>query len=169
MTEEEVDAIVNAANGRLDHASGLAGAISKKGGDMVQIESDIYFREHGALEEGDVVVLGGHNLKCKHVIHAVGPTWQGGQQGETILLEMCVLNCFKEASRLGLKSISLPAISTGIFRFPKPLCAEIMFKCVQDYLKENSNENTLKEIRFTNYDDETVKIFKTEFTKTFNI
>jgi O-acetyl-ADP-ribose deacetylase (regulator of RNase III) len=55
---------------------------------MIQLESDIYFSEHGALQEGEIVVLGAHNLKCKHVIHAVGPTWNGGQQGEQMLLGM---------------------------------------------------------------------------------
>jgi O-acetyl-ADP-ribose deacetylase (regulator of RNase III) len=53
---------------------------------MIQLESDIYFSEHGALQEGEVVVLGAHQLKCKHVFHAVGPTWHGGQQGEPMLL-----------------------------------------------------------------------------------
>jgi len=166
MTEEVVDAIVNAANGRLDHASGLAGAISKKGGEMVQLESDIYFSEHGALQEGEIVVLGAHELKCKHVIHAVGPTWNGGNQGEPLLLEMCVKACLVKANEMGMKSISLPAISTGIFRFPKPVCAAIMFQCVIDWVSEK-NDSNLKEIRFTNFDDETVFIFKSEFEKRF--
>jgi len=166
MTEEIVDAIVNAANGRLDHASGLAGAISKKGGEMVQIESDIYYAEHGSLQEGEVVALGAHNLKCKHVIHAVGPTWNGGKQGEQLLLEMCVVASLEKANQLKLKSISLPAISTGIFRFPKPLCATIMFQCVTDWIL-NNKDKSLQEIRFTNFDDETVYIFKDEFEKRF--
>lgn len=133
---------------------------------MIQVESDIYFSEHGPLQEGEIVVLGAHELKCKHVIHAVGPTWQGGNQGEPLLLEMCVKACLVKANEMGLKSISLPAISTGIFRFPKPTCAAIMFQCVMDFVKDKK-ECSLKEIRFTNFDDETVGIFKSEFERRF--
>uniref|UniRef100_A0A6B2L8I6 Macro domain-containing protein n=1 Tax=Arcella intermedia TaxID=1963864 RepID=A0A6B2L8I6_9EUKA len=165
LTEEQVDIIVNAANKHLDHASGLAGAISEKGGPMIQAESDAYISKHGPLEEGAVVSLGPGLLRIKHLFHAVGPIWNGGKQGEDLFLSICVRGCLDKANELKAKSISLPAISTGIFRFPKPVCAEIMFDTVLSYLSEGNS--TLKEIRFTNFDDETVHIFENTFNKRF--
>eukprot|EP01127_Copromyxa_protea_P017362 TRINITY_DN527_c0_g1_i4.p1 TRINITY_DN527_c0_g1~~TRINITY_DN527_c0_g1_i4.p1 ORF type:complete len:175 (-),score=9.07 TRINITY_DN527_c0_g1_i4:112-636(-) len=136
---------------------------------MVQIESDIHISEHGPLKDGEVAVLGGHNLKCQHVIHAVGPIWNGGYKGEANILSICILNCLTAANGLSYKSIAMPAISTGIFNFPKDLCAAIMFDTVITWLIENpkSNGRVLEEIRFTNFDDETVYIMKTEFEKRF--
>lgn len=104
--------------------AGLAGSIRKKGfverisslsfsGEMVQIESDIHIAENGPLKEGEVVALGGHELKCQHVIHAVGPMWNGGTSGETEALIKCVENCLISANKLSCKSVALPAISTG--------------------------------------------------------
>jgi len=166
LTEEVVDVIVNAANKHLDHASGVAGAINKKGGPMIQIESDQYISKHGPLEDGASVVLGAGKLKCKHVIHAVGPIWYDGQRGEPVFLSMAIRSCLDQAHGLKLTSISIPAISTGIFKFPKPACAEIMFDTVLSFIESNKN-TTLKEIRFTNYDDDTVNIFKKEFEKRY--
>jgi len=166
ITEEEVGAIVNAANKFLDHASGVAGAISKKGGPIIQAESDMYIAKHGHLEEGAVVSLPAGNLKCRYVFHAVGPMWKDGKQGEDIFLTMAVRACLDQASALGLESISMPAISTGIFKFPKPVCAELMFSTTLSFISQVTN-SSLKEIRFTNFDDDTVNIFKNQFQKLF--
>jgi len=167
LTEETVGAIVNAANKYLDHASGVAGAICKKGGPIIQAESDMYIAKHGALEEGAVVALPAGNLKCKFVIHAVGPIYHDGKQGEDLFLSMAVRSCLDKANELKLESISIPAISTGIFRFPKPVCAEIMFNTTLSFIASVTN-STIKEIRFTNFDDDTVNIFKNQFHKLFN-
>jgi len=161
-----VGAIVNAANKYLDHASGVAGAIRKKGGPIIQAESDLYIAKHGALEEGTIVSLPAGNLKCQYVIHAVGPMWRDGKQGEDIFLSMAVRACLDKADELKLESISMPAISTGIFNFPKPICAEIMFNTTLNFISTIPN-STLKEIRFTNFDDDTVNIFKNQFEKLF--
>jgi len=165
MTTEEVDCIVNAANSSLDHASGLAGAIIKKGGKVIQEESDLYIRKHGRLEEGAVVVTSAGKLPCKYVIHCVGPVWHEGINGEEILLGMCVRSCLEKADELKLSSISLPAISSGIFGFPKEKCATIMFEMAKLYLEETKGKTNLKEIRFTNFDDRTVDIFEKEYLK----
>jgi len=165
MTTEDVDAIVNAANSSLDHASGLAGAIIKKGGDIIQQESDVYVSKNGKIEEGGVVVTGAGKLPCKNVFHAVGPMWHGGNEGEEIILGMCVRSCLEKADELKLTSISLPAISSGIFGFPKEKCATIMFDMVQTYVKEKQGVTGLKEVRFTNFDDRTVDIFNSECMK----
>jgi len=165
MTTEDVDAIVNAANASLDHASGLAGAIIKKGGTSIQQESDVYISKNGKVEEGGVVITAAGKLPCKNVFHAVGPMWHGGHEGEEIILGMCVRNCLEKADELKLTSISLPAISSGIFGFPKEKCAEVMFEMVQSYLKEKAGLSGLTEVRFTNFDDRTVDIFEAQCKK----
>jgi len=161
MTEENIDCIVNAANSSLDHASGLAGAIVKKGGKSIQDESDMWVAKNGKLEEGGVVVTKAGNLVCKNIIHAVGPIWHNGRDGEEILLGMTVRSCLDKAEAMKATGIALPAISSGIFGFPKEKCATIMFDMVLEYLK-STPQTQLKEIRFTNFDDKTVDIFEIE-------
>jgi len=165
MTKEQVDVIVNAANKHLDHASGLAGAIVKNGGEMIQIESDIYISEHGPVPEGDVAVTGGGSLRAKKVIHAVGPIWHGGVEDEELTLRQAVWKSLKTTEDLGLASISIPAISSGIFNFPKELCAQILFQTALDFFATSPKH--LNEIRFTNFDTKTVDIFSAEFKKRF--
>eukprot|EP00741_Cyanophora_paradoxa_P007451 tig00000128_g7206.t1 len=166
ITNSDAEAIVNAANERLAHGGGVAGAISRKGGPMVQKESTDYVNEHGLVRTGTVADTGPGKLKCKRLIHAVGPIWESGRSDEPELLRSAVHNSLLRASQLKLKSISLPAISSGIFGFPKPLCAKIMFQVAQDYFAE-AREDSLEEVRFTNFDDETVDIFKAEFDRCF--
>jgi len=165
MTTEEVDCIVNAANASLDHASGLAGAIIKKGGEVIQNESDIWVAKNGKVEEGGLVITGAGKLPCKHVFHAVGPMWHGGNEGEEIILGMCVRSCLEKADEMKLNSISLPAISSGIFGFPKEKCATVMFDMVRSYAKEKQGKTNLTLVRFTNFDDRTVDIFEKECMK----
>jgi hypothetical protein len=98
-------------------------------------------------------------LPCKHVLHAVGPTWRGGQQGEPLLLQMAVRSCLAKAHELKHTSIALPAISSGIFGYPKPRCAQDMFDIVLLYLHEEP-KTTLREIRFTNFDEQTCLCFE---------
>ena len=175
MTKENVDVIVNAANSHLQHASGLAGAIVKNGGYSIQRESDDIVDTRGRLKEGDVVSTGAGKLPCKYVFHAVGPMWSSrkpdnrdtlGQEEEDIELAACITNSLKLAEEKQLSSISFPAISSGIFGYPKPRCAIVLFKSVLDWLKENPN-SCVKEIRFTNFDNQTVDVFSAEFDKLF--
>jgi len=105
-------------------------------------------------------------LKCKKVFHAVGPHWSGGKKDEEKLLKKAVANCLNMASEEGLKSISLPAISSGVYGFPKDKCAEVLFACAIDHF-DNDKDGTLEEIRFVNFDDETVFYFETEFENRF--
>jgi len=91
--------------------------------------------------------------------------WHGGNEGEEIILGMCVRSCLEKADELKLSSISLPAISSGIFGFPKEKCATVMFDMVQTYAKEKQGSTGLKEVRFTNFDDRTVDIFDNECKK----
>lgn len=129
ITEMSTDAIVNAANARLVLGGGVAGAIRKKGGPSIQAECD----EIGGTFVGGAVITTAGNLKARYVIHAVGPRMGEGDEDEK--LQSATLNSLKVADENKLKSISLPAISTGIFGFPTERCAKIMLETTIGYLE----------------------------------
>lgn len=129
ITEMQTDAIVNAANARLVLGGGVAGAIKRKGGPKIQAECD----KIGGTFVGGAVITSGGNLKVKYVIHAVGPRMGEGNEDEK--LKNATLNSLKLADDNNLKSISFPAISTGIFGFPIQRCAKIMLQTSIGYLK----------------------------------
>jgi O-acetyl-ADP-ribose deacetylase (regulator of RNase III) len=156
ITEEDVEAVVNAANERLAHGGGVAGAISRKGGPEVQRESDAWVREHGPVPTGGAAITTGGSLKARYVIHAVGPVW--GQGDEESLLASAVTSALSLADERGLASVSLPAISTGIFGFPKPLGAKVILRSVIEFL-DSRPETSLREVRLCNIDEETCELF----------
>jgi O-acetyl-ADP-ribose deacetylase (regulator of RNase III) len=130
ITEMDTDAIVNAANAQLVLGGGVAGAIRRKGGPRIQAECD----EIGGTFVGGAVITTAGDLKARHVIHAVGPRMgEGNEDGK---LENATLNSLKVADENNLKSISFPAISTGIFGFPIERCAGIMLRTTIDYLED---------------------------------
>ena len=130
ITEMDTDAIVNAANAQLILGAGVAGAIRTKGGPKIQEECDAI----GGTFVGGAVITTGGNLKARHVIHAVGPRMGEGNEEEK--LKNATLNSLKLTDENNLTSITFPAISTGIFGFPKERCAEIMLGAVIDYLEK---------------------------------
>ncbi len=156
ITERDVDAIVNAANSRLQHGGGVAGAIVRKGGSIIQEESD----KIGFTPVGTAVITTAGKLPSKHVIHAVGPRM--GEGDEDNKLKNAVLNSILTASEKNLNSISLPAISSGIFGFPKDRCARILVKEAVEFFKKNK-DSSLQVIEFCIYDDLTLSYFKREF------
>lgn len=158
ITEQETDAIVNAANSYLQHGGGVAGAIVRKGGHIIQEESN----KIGYVPVGEAAVTTAGKLPAKYVIHAVGPRW--GEGDEDNKLKRAILSSLKLASEKNLTSIAIPAISSGIFGFPKDRCAEILIRESAGYLKENP-KTSLREINICLFDDETVKIFLKEFKK----
>jgi len=129
ITEQDTDAIVNAANAQLVLGGGVAGAIRKKGGPNIQAECD----KIGGTFVGGAVITTGGNLKAKYVIHAVGPRM--GEGDEDRKLRDATLNSLKVADRHHLKSIAFPAVSAGIFGFPIERCAAIMLGTTIEYLK----------------------------------
>lgn len=156
ITERDVDGIVNAANSHLEHGGGVAGAIVRKGGDIIQEESN----KIGFTPVGTAVITTGGRLSAKYVIHAVGPRMgEGDEDGK---LKNAVLSTLMLASKKGLKSISMPAISSGIFGFPKDRCAKILVGESYKYLKENPSAS-LEIVEFCVFDDRTADYFKKEF------
>ncbi len=151
ITELNTDAIVNAANSKLQHGGGVAGAIVRKGGYVIQRESDkLHF-----CPVGNAVITTAGNLKARYVIHAVGPV--NGEGDEDSKLKSATISALRLADKHKLKSIAFPAISTGIYGFPKDRCANIMLSAVIEYAKEDTR---LDKVVFCLYDNETHRIFE---------
>ncbi len=156
ITELEVDAIVNAANSALKMGGGVAGGILRKGGREIQEECD----RIGYCPVGGAVITGAGRLKARYVIHAVGPRM--GEGDEDRKLRNATLNALKVAEKHGVKSIAFPAISTGIFGFPKDRCAKIMLRAAAEYLSGGSG---ITRVIFCLYDEETYRIFEEELER----
>lgn len=162
LTQERVDAIVNAANARLAHGGGVAGAIVRRGGVTIQQESDAWVRQHGPVTHDRPAITGAGRLPCRHVIHAVGPVW--GEGDEDNKLQAAVTGALLLADERNLTSLALPAISTGIFGFPKDRAARVIFQAVLDYFEAHP-ESHLREVRLTLIDPPTLEAFRREFER----
>jgi O-acetyl-ADP-ribose deacetylase (regulator of RNase III) len=156
LTQEPVDAIVNAANRHLDHGGGVAGAIVRAGGRSIQDESDAWVREHGPVSHAEPAYTGAGSLPARYVIHAVGPVW--GEGDEDRKLAEAVTGSLRRADELNLRSIAFPAISTGIFGFPKDRAARIFFQAVPAYFTENPTSG-LELVRLVLWDGDSVGVF----------
>jgi O-acetyl-ADP-ribose deacetylase (regulator of RNase III) len=146
----DVEAVVNAANRQLQLGSGVAGAIRTYGGPSIQEECD----KLGPIEVGDAVITGGGNLKAKYVIHAVGPRM--GEGDEAAKLARATRRSIGIAAQRKIKSLAIPAISTGVFGFPLQECSEIMLRSAMDFLKISDFP---KEIFFCLYGQEAYAVF----------
>ena len=156
ITTEEVDAIVNAANEHLQHGGGVAWAISKKGGPTIQKESNDWIRGHGRVSHSHPAWTSGGLLPAKYVIHAVGPVWGDGDEDNK--LESAVTGALRVADELYSTSIAMPAISTGIFGFPKDRAAGIIFTTIEKYFIENTS-SALNIVKLVLFDQRTIDIF----------
>ncbi|ROR01770.1 macro domain-containing protein [Desulfosoma caldarium] len=152
ITEMETDAIVNAANAQLVLGGGVAGAIRTKGGPEIQEECD----RIGGTHVGGAVVTTGGRLKARWVIHAVGPRWGEGDEEEK--LRQATLNSLRRATEKGMRSVAFPAISTGIFGFPKDLCAKIMLDTVLRFLAQE--ETSVERVVFCLWSPEDLNLFQ---------
>lgn len=150
ITDQTTDAIVNAANSALQMGGGVAGAIRRRGGPRVQEQCN----NIGSINVGEAVITTGGNLPTKYVIHAVGPIH--GVEHEDEKLKDATLNSLMLADKNNLKSITFPAISTGIFGFPKDRCAIIMLSTTVAYLE---GPTKLEKVVFCLYDKKTLEIF----------
>lgn len=163
ITIENVDAIVNAANEHLQHGGGVAWAISKKGGPKIQKESDEWIRQHGPVPHSHPAWSSGGLLPAKYVIHAVGPVWGDAQSVDAsgdndAKLADAVTGSLRVADELKCFSIALPAISTGIYGFPKDRAAEIIFSTIDKYFVETSS-SAVKTVKLVLFDQPSVDVF----------
>ncbi len=157
ITEQNVDVVVNPANSFLKHGGGVAGAIVRKGGNIIQIESD----RIGFVPVGSSVLTSSGKLPCSAIIHTVGPKM--GEGNEDFKLSKSINSSLSLASEKGYTSISIPAISSGIFGFPKDRCADILLDESIKFL--TNNNTTLQLVEFCIMDDETLFHFKMKFKK----
>lgn len=158
ITDLEVDALVNAANEDLQLGTGVAGAIRKKGGESIQEECD----RIGSTPVGTAVMTGAGDLKAKQVIHAVGPKM--GEGDEDRKLASAVRSALALADRNGLRSLALPAISTGNFGFPLDRCARIMLTEIHRYLQGGTK---LEQVAVCLYDQDAFQTFRRELRRGF--
>ena len=158
ITEMDTDAIVNAANAQLIMGGGVAGAIRRKGGPEIQEECN----KIGGTVVGGAVITTGGNLKARYVIHAVGPRM--GEGDEDNKLKTATINSLKVADKNNLKSITFPAISTGIFGYPLDRCAEIMLKETIEYLKGDTG---IERVAFCLYDQKAYEVFEHTLNQKF--
>ena len=160
LTQEPVEAIVNAANAHLLHGGGVAGIISRQGGPRVQAESNAWVRDHGPVPFDHPAYTTAGELPFRCIIHAVGPVWGEGEEERK--LASSVQGALALADQLRLSSLALPAISTGIFGFPKEKAAPVLFQAIADYL-DTRPASTLRQVRLTLVDMPTVEIFMNEW------
>jgi O-acetyl-ADP-ribose deacetylase (regulator of RNase III) len=158
ITERDTDAIVNAANSYLQHGGGVAGAIVRKGGQIIQDESD----KIGFVPVGHAAITTAGKLPAKYVIHAVGPRMGEGDEDNKLI--SAARSSLQLASEKGLRSISMPAVSSGIFGFPKDRCAAILVGEAKRFLEARS-DSSVEVIEFCLFDENTLSHFQREFDK----
>jgi len=153
ITQLAVDAIVNAANNTLLGGGGVDGAIHRAAGPGLMAEC----AGLGGCESGDAKITGGHRLAARHVIHAVGPVWRGGAQGEPELLQSAYRRCFEVAAENGLRSIAFPAISCGVYGYPMRAGALIALSAAREAVGYNP---ALERVVFVVYNDQTLQVYR---------
>lgn len=161
ITHLRVDAIVNAANPDLLGGGGVDGAIHAAAGPELMNACRKIRAEHGRRSRGDAVITGAGRLNCHHVIHAVGPVWRGGLNGEDEALARTYRSALNLASMLHLKSVALPNISTGIYGFPKARACHIAITIVKEFLDQNPFPET---VIFCCHDEENESLYKRAIT-----
>lgn len=152
ITAEHVDAIVNATNASLRAGGGVCGAIYAAAGPALAEDARRVMADRGPLTPGEAIATVAGDLHARYVIHALGPVWHGGEQGETEALASAYRNSIKLADSLGLQSIAFPSISTGIYGYPLMTAAHVALRTLRDALK---HATSVREIRVVLYDERT--------------
>ena len=152
ITEQAVDAIVNAANAQLAGGGGVDGAIHRAGGPSIMAEC----RAIGGCPTGQAVRTGAGDLPAEHVIHAVGPIWRGGEHGEAGLLASAYKSSLRVAAQSGARTVAFPSISTGAYGYPKANAAAIAMATVASHAPKLS----FHEVRFVLFSDADLQVYR---------
>lgn len=158
ITTQDADAIVNAANSTLLGGGGVDGAIHRAAGPELLAECTGL----GGCPPGEAKTTGAYRLPAKFVIHTVGPVWRGGNSNEEKVLENAYRNSLNEAVRVGAKTVAFPAISTGVYRFPPDLAADIAVRVIISFL---NGHDAIEEVRLVCFSDESVRHHKEALNK----
>lgn len=151
ITTEEVDVVVNAANSQLAGGGGVDGAIHRAAGATRLHEA---CRQLGGCATGDAKLTDGFSLPARYIAHAVGPRWRGGGKGEHELLASCYRRCLELAEEVGARSIAFPAISTGIYGFPREEAARIAVETIR------ATPSSLERVRLVAFDEATHSLYR---------
>jgi len=146
ITGQQVDAIVNAANSRLAGGGGVDGAIHRKGGRSIMEETDRLYPD--GCPTGSAVISKAGNLPAKHVIHAVGPVWRGGESGEADLLAGAHRRPLELAVENECRSVAFPAISTGVYGYPLALASRVALGTAIDFIREHGKPDLVRFVLF---------------------
>jgi O-acetyl-ADP-ribose deacetylase len=157
LTQEAVDAVVNAANAHLSHGAGVAGAILRAGGPVIQQESQAWIERYGLVTHSEPAYTSGGRLPARYIIHTVGPIWGEGEEDRK--LAEAIRGSLRRAEQLQLASIAFPAIATGIFGFPKERAARVFFKTLRAYFTEQPASD-LRLVRLVLWDEESLRTFQ---------
>lgn len=153
IVKAKTDAIVNAANTSLLGGGGVDGAIHRTAGPELLAECETL----GGCRTGDAKITKGYKLKAKYVIHTPGPVWRGGKWAEEELLAECYKNCLRLAAEYGVKTIAFPSISTGVYRFPVKLAAQIAVREILAFLRENTE---IEQVTMVCFDENTQQAYE---------
>jgi len=156
ITDEDADAVVNAANSSLMGGGGVDGAIHRAGGPRIHEECLAIRASCGDCPPGEAVITSGGNLKARHVIHTVGPVWHGGTQGEDDVLAAAYRSSLALAASRSLRTIAFPSISTGAYGFPLERASRIALETVTSFLKADT---PIREVRFVVYSQSDYEVY----------
>ncbi len=161
ITKLTTTAIVNAANSSLLGGGGVDGAIHRAGGPQILAECRAIRARQGGCRPGEAVLTSGGRLPATHVIHTVGPVWQGGQRGEPNLLAACYRNCLRIAAEQEMESVAFPGISTGIYGYPKAEAAAVASHEIRQWL---ATHEWPREVVLVAFDDEARVLYEQQLT-----
>jgi O-acetyl-ADP-ribose deacetylase len=157
ITQQDTDAIVNAANSSLMGGGGVDGAIHRAGGPAILEDCKQIVARQRRLPTGHAVATTGGRLKARHVIHTVGPIWSGGSEDEAQLLESCYRESLRVADELKLTTVAFPSISTGAFGYPVAAAAKVALAAVAQALRSADH---VREVRFVLFDTTTFAAYQ---------